>query len=626
MATRSLVKRLRAVGVIVAVVSLVLIATETAQLRAIGQRMDAVTARTEPLADLVHEMPRIGRGISDTIAQIRSAEDPAELDAQGERLVELLHAGRVMVLDSEDIRARVLFADAESITGLIDHQRELIEQADALQALTAAQIARLELLSPILRARQQQIQHDHVAAMGDGPAAANRDMALLTQLAEIRTGLAAVHILIDSLTRLPVGEAMALKPQLTRRVGAVAIQVARLPAGDLQVEMAGEIRSLQEALFGADGVFDRLLRVEAAREGRQEALDRARLMSSALSDWADEAANGAVRDFVEAGRESKAAVDGMVMGIIVSRILLWATCILLLWLLIERMLITRLARVAKQIRAISRGDLDNPVPVTGRDEVGEIEQAVERSRQMGHAMRESNEELQRFVYAAAHDLRAPLRAVTSLVQWSREDFSDEMPSGLVANLDLIDARVNRLSSHLDALLAYFRAGTDTKEIGAFDLHVQAELLRTRYGDRPGFEIVVSGAPPLAMTYVTPMSTILVNLVGNAIKHHDAQEGRIVLSAHLDRNEIVYRVADDGPGIEPEFQNQIFGLFQTLKPRDQVEGSGLGLALVQKLASLMGGSVEVSSEPGLRRGTEFSVRLPLGEVTRVVESEERGIAA
>ncbi|WP_375687704.1 ATP-binding protein [Pseudooceanicola sp. LIPI14-2-Ac024] len=105
----------------------------------------------------------------------------------------------------------------------------------------------------------------------------------------------------------------------------------------------------------------------------------------------------------------------------------------------------------------------------------------------------------------------------------------------------------------------------------------------------------------------PLTTVLLNLLSNAIKHHDRADGTVWLDAEDTGAAIEFTVADDGPGIPPEYQERIFEMFQTLRPRDEVDGSGLGLAMVQKYAAVRGGSIHVRSDG--TRGSTFTLVWP-----------------
>jgi signal transduction histidine kinase len=105
-----------------------------------------------------------------------------------------------------------------------------------------------------------------------------------------------------------------------------------------------------------------------------------------------------------------------------------------------------------------------------------------------------------------------------------------------------------------------------------------------------------------------LEQVLRNLVNNAVKHHDKQSGEVVLSAKRAGDFVEFVVRDDGPGILPEFHDKIFQLFQTLKRRDEVEGTGMGLAIVKKLVERQNCRITVHSQ-GNGTGTQFRFQWP-----------------
>ena len=220
----------------------------------------------------------------------------------------------------------------------------------------------------------------------------------------------------------------------------------------------------------------------------------------------------------------------------------------------------------------------------------------------------SNDELDRFAYVASHDLKAPIRAIDSLAAWIEEDAGAVLPETSAEHLRLLRGRAERMEGLLDGLLAYSRAGRARAAAEPVDLGaLVAEAVET-VAPPQGFDVAVAPGPPTVTASRAPLALVVRNLVGNAIKHHDRPDGRVTVSAALDGGHLVVEVADDGPGIAPEYQGRVFEMFQTLRPRDEVEGSGMGLAIVKKTVEAHGGRVTVASQG---RGTTFRVLWPLG---------------
>jgi signal transduction histidine kinase len=119
--------------------------------------------------------------------------------------------------------------------------------------------------------------------------------------------------------------------------------------------------------------------------------------------------------------------------------------------------------------------------------------------------------------------------------------------------------------------------------------------------------------PTVVTQRTLLAQVFMNLIGNAAKHHDLPSGKIEVSAEDQDSFVLFRVRDDGPGIAEKDRSKVFGLFTTLKRRDEVEGSGMGLAFVQKVVRQLGGQVEAVGPDG--RGITFQFSWPKGPTAR-----------
>lgn len=220
----------------------------------------------------------------------------------------------------------------------------------------------------------------------------------------------------------------------------------------------------------------------------------------------------------------------------------------------------------------------------------------------------SNHELDQFAYIASHDLKAPLRGIAQLAEWIKEDAGSFLPENSQEHLAKLYGRVKRMDMLLNDLLAYSRAGRQRhtpEEVDTADLVRDVFEILT---PPPGFSISIANGLPRAVVERIPLETLFRCLIGNAIKHHhNPAEGRVEISAVRRGNFLEFTVVDNGPGIDPKFHTRIFEMFQTLQPRDQLEGSGVGLALVKKLVESRGGTITVRSAIG--EGSTFSFTWP-----------------
>ena len=221
-----------------------------------------------------------------------------------------------------------------------------------------------------------------------------------------------------------------------------------------------------------------------------------------------------------------------------------------------------------------------------------------------------NRELDNFVYVASHDLKSPLRNVNQLAGWISEDLEGKIGEETKEHLHLMQARIRRMEKLLDDLLLYFRADRLGGAIECIDF---ADMVRDVFdlccGDR-SFDLELQGSFPMVPTHKVALELVLRNLINNAIKHHDRQRGYIIVRSLPDVEHYVFEIADDGPGIAEEHRERIFGMFQTLRPRDEVEGSGMGLAVIKKTIESLGGNISISANQP--RGAVFRFSWPRQE--------------
>ncbi len=233
-----------------------------------------------------------------------------------------------------------------------------------------------------------------------------------------------------------------------------------------------------------------------------------------------------------------------------------------------------------------------------------------RQSELEHSNQElerSNKELETFAYVASHDLKSPLRGIAQLSTWIEEDLAANEVAAVTDHTLLLRNRIQRMEKLLDDLLLFYRAGKTEGNIIDIDVNQMAIDIFEIQNNKPGLRLECINELPKFTTLVTPFELIIRNLFSNAIKHHDKPEGIIQISSRqLDNGYLEFSVSDDGPGIPEKFHSRIFGMFQTLKPRDELEGSGMGLALIKKIIETYGGYVTLKSSG---RGSCFSFSWP-----------------
>lgn len=246
-------------------------------------------------------------------------------------------------------------------------------------------------------------------------------------------------------------------------------------------------------------------------------------------------------------------------------------------------------------------------------ELREVERTLQdKTRELSR----SNHDLEQFAYVASHDLKAPLRAIEVLVEWLREDLTGYEKGEVQENLQLLSQRTERLNRLLDDLLAYSRAGRGRTEAVRVDSRQMVQDIATLLSPPPTLHVETDANLPEIVTFRAPLEQVLRNLINNAIKHHPTKQGTVRVYAETRGEELAFAVEDDGAGIPLEFSEKVFQMFQTLKPRDEVEGSGMGLAIVKRIVESHGGRVWFKPGRG-GRGTVFKFtwkRLPAEAAT------------
>jgi PAS domain S-box-containing protein len=242
-------------------------------------------------------------------------------------------------------------------------------------------------------------------------------------------------------------------------------------------------------------------------------------------------------------------------------------------------------------------------------DISERKQAQSAQEKLITRLQQTNEELDKFAYIASHDLKAPLRVIDNVTSWLEEDLHDMLDTQQLQDMQMLRGRVKRMEKMLEDLLEYSHIGKRMDH--RFRETIPGNVL---LGDvlqllPPHEDFVVEVSEDFAGIELTrmPLRHIFLNLIGNAIKHHDKPSGRIVVSFTDVGGAWQFCVEDDGAGIEEQYYRKIFSMFQTLKPRDQVEGSGMGLAIVKKHVQQQGGIIWVESRPG--EGSRFFFTWP-----------------
>lgn len=216
----------------------------------------------------------------------------------------------------------------------------------------------------------------------------------------------------------------------------------------------------------------------------------------------------------------------------------------------------------------------------------------------------ANKDLDAFASIVSHDLKAPLRAISSLAAWAEEDAGDLAPQSR-EHLEGIRARVRRMDQLIDGILEYSRSGRTDMPIETVDAHAAARQVIEALDIPEGMTVRIEGALPTLSANMTMVQQNFQNLIGNALRHMGKADGEVVVACAEERDVYVFTVRDNGTGIDEGEVRDIFRMFRT-GSGSATAGTGVGLAIVKKNAETMGGRAWVTSKKGAGAAFHFSV--------------------
>ncbi len=268
----------------------------------------------------------------------------------------------------------------------------------------------------------------------------------------------------------------------------------------------------------------------------------------------------------------------------------------------------RIAQIRALAEQIVQGDYTVRITDTAEDNLGGLAASLNRMTQTldasFSALEKRNRELDQFAYVASHDLKAPLRGVTTIVKWIEDELAAELSPQLRTYLGQMKGRLSRLEDLINGLLAYARVGRTTQTRETVDvqqlLHEVDDLVVP-----PDFQLQIGPGMPTFETDRLSLQQVFTNLLSNAVKYHHRGAGHLEVTCRDAGDFYEFRVQDDGPGIAPEYHQKIFLLFQTLRDRHTAESTGIGLSIVQKIISEQQGTIRVESAVGQGAGFIFT---------------------
>jgi signal transduction histidine kinase len=283
--------------------------------------------------------------------------------------------------------------------------------------------------------------------------------------------------------------------------------------------------------------------------------------------------------------------------------------------------------LAAQARRVAAGDFGHEVTPAGPREIRGLASNVNSMRQRilrelsavreaneslaGYAadLQRSNSELEQFAYVASHDLQEPLRKVTSFCQLLQRRYGGQLDERADQYIDFAVDGAKRMQVLINDLLAFSRVGRSGQELGSVACDAALAAARANLSDQidQAGAVIEAGSLPVVRAQLTLMTVVFQNLLGNALKFKGEEPPRITITAARDGGFWVLSVTDNGIGIEPQYAERVFLIFQRLHDRAAYPGTGIGLAMCRKIIEYFGGRIWLDTS--VAGGANFRFTVP-----------------
>jgi len=333
----------------------------------------------------------------------------------------------------------------------------------------------------------------------------------------------------------------------------------------------------------------------------------------------------------DAGTAVDAAFIGVAIGLLLT--------VVLLALGLRAKAIRPLDQLAAQVRQVADGDFEREVTVRGSREVTNLAADVNTMRErilhelsasneanavlQAHAteLQRSNAELEQFAYVASHDLQEPLRKVASFTQLLQRRYAGKLDARADQYIEFAVDGAKRMQALINDLLTYSRVGRSDREpalVASDAALTQARANLAEQIEETGATIE-TGHLPLVLAELPLLIAVFQNLLSNALKFSGGKPPRVVITVRRDEPFWLFSFSDSGIGIEPEYAERIFVIFQRLHERSAYAGTGIGLAMTRKIIEYFGGRIWLDTT--FTGGTRFYFTLPMPEETMTSELPE-----
>ena len=239
-----------------------------------------------------------------------------------------------------------------------------------------------------------------------------------------------------------------------------------------------------------------------------------------------------------------------------------------------------------------------------------LKEAKKRQDELLGRVGKINQELEDFAYIISHDLKAPLRGISTLATWISTDYADKFDQEGKEQIDLLITRVGRMHDLIEGVLEYSRIGRLNEEQVYINLNDLVPEVIDMVCPPDNIKVIIENVLPVIKFERTRIIQVFQNLISNAVKYIDKPEGWVKIDSVEEENQWVFSVSDNGPGIKEKYFDKIFQIFQSVSQQEGFESTGIGLTVTKKIVELYGGKIWVESNP--EHGSTFFFSLPKQE--------------
>lgn len=242
--------------------------------------------------------------------------------------------------------------------------------------------------------------------------------------------------------------------------------------------------------------------------------------------------------------------------------------------------------------------------------IQELKASEERNKQLLKKLETSNNELQEYAHAVSHDLKSPLRSISSLLSWTIEDYGEKLNEEVISNINIIDSKVQLMDHLISGILEYSSVDWNSDKKDNVDVKsVIANILQVIHVPE-NMNIIIPDNLPIIKAHKLKIQQLFQNVLCNAIKYNDKPKGIIEIVSVETPEKYTFSIKDNGIGIDEKYHTQIFKIFNKLS--NDEKSTGIGLSIVKKIVDLYNGEIWLESTQGV--GTTFFFTITKLEIT------------